>query len=78
MVSMPKYANKALPNFKHPIPRRDQYAPHQWRHPNYGATNQPVIPLDTSPPIPGERKIRIQKIVVILLYYARDVYYTTL
>ena len=32
-----------------------------------------ATPLDTSPPIPEERKHRIQQIIGTFLYYARDV-----
>ena len=73
MVSMPKYVTKALHKFQHSTPKRAQYAPHQWTHPNYGATKQLATPLDTSPPIPEERKRRIQQIVETFLYYARAV-----
>ena len=52
LVSMPKYITKALHKFQYPIPRWDQYTPHQWTRPNYGATNKLAAPLDTSPPIP--------------------------
>ena len=70
---MPNYVNKALRKFQHTTPKRAQYAPHQWTRPNYGATKQLANPLDTSPPIPEERKRRIQQIIGTFLYYARDV-----
>ena len=66
---MPNYLTKALNKFQHATPQCAQYAPHQWRRPNYCAANQLTTPLDTSPPIPEERKRRIQQIVGILLYY---------
>ena len=63
LVSMSNYVIKALYKFQHPTPKRAQYAPHQWTRPNYGATKQLATPLDNSPPIPEERKRRIQKII---------------
>ena len=63
LISTPNYMIKALQKFQHPIPKRAQYAPHKWTRPIYGATKQLTTPLDTSPPIPEERKRRIQKII---------------
>ena len=63
LVSIPNYVTKALHKFQHPTPRRVQYVPHQWTRPNYGATKQQATPLNTSPPIPEERKRKIQQIV---------------
>ena len=63
LVSMPNYVTKELHKFQHPTPKRAQYAPHQWTRPNYEATKQLAIPLDTSPPIPEEQKRRIQQII---------------
>ena len=70
---MPNYVTKALNKFQHPTPKRDQYAPHQWTRPNYGATKQLATPLDTSPPILDLKKCRIQQIIGTFLYYARTV-----
>ena len=39
--------------------------------PNYGETKKLVTPLDTSPPIPGEKNHRVQQSFGIFLYYAR-------
>ena len=75
---MPNYVNKSLHKFQHPTPRRDQYAPHQWTHPNYSATNKLANTLDTSPPIPEERKHRFKQIVVTFLYYTHAVEFTML
>ena len=52
LVPMPNYMTKAIHKFQHPNPKRAQYAPHQWTHPNDGATKQLATPLYTSPPIP--------------------------
>ena len=68
---MTNYVTKALHKFQHPTPKRAQYVPHQWTRPNYSATKQLTAPLDTSPPIPEERKRRIQQIIGTFLYYAR-------
>ena len=73
MVSMQNYVTKALHKFQQPTSKRTQYAPHQWTHPNYGVTKQLATPLDTSLPIPEERKRRIQKNIGTFLYYAHAV-----
>ena len=70
---MPNYVTKVLHKFQHPTPKRAQYAPHQWTRPNHGATKQLATTLDTSPPIPEERKHSIQQIIGKFLYYARTV-----
>ena len=75
---MPNYLTKALKKFQHPTPKRAQYAPHQWTRPNYGAKKQLLTPLYTSPPIPEDRKRRIQKNIGTFLYYARAVECTML
>ena len=68
-----KLCEKAIHKFQHPTPKRAQYAPHQWTRPKYGATKKLATPLDTSPPIPEERKRRIQQIIGSFLYYAHAV-----
>jgi hypothetical protein len=35
-LSMPGYIEDALHKFQHPIPKRPQYAPHNWTVPDYG------------------------------------------
>ena len=70
MVSMPNYVTKELHTFQHPTQKRTQYAPHQWTRQNYGAIKQLTTSLDTSLPIPEERKLRIQQIIETFLYYA--------
>ena len=70
---MPNYVTKELHKFQHPTPKRAQYAPHQWTHPNYGATKQLATPLDTSPSITEELKSRIQKNIETFLYHAQAV-----
>ena len=76
LVSITNYVTKALRKFQHPTPKCAQYAPHQWTHPNYGATTKIATPLDTSPPILEEIKRRIQNTIGTFLYYARAVYCT--
>ena len=78
MFSMPNYVTKALHTFQHTTPKPAQYTPHQWTRPNNGATKQLATTLDTSPPIPEERKRRIQQIIGIFLYYSQAVYCTML
>ena len=76
MVSMLNYATKALKNFN--------ITPQVWTnlHPINGRAQimmlkkQLSTPLDTSLPIPGECKRRIQQIVGTFLYYAHAVEYT--
>ena len=70
---MPNYVTKSPHKFQHNTPRRFQYTPHQRTRPSYGAKKQLETPLDTSPPIPEERKGRIQQIVGTFLCYARAV-----
>ena len=78
LVSMPNYVTKALHKLQHPTPKRAQYSPNQCSRPNYGATKKLVTPLDTSPPIPKERKGKIQNIIGTFVYYACAVYCTML
>ena len=73
---MSNYVTKALQKLQHPTPRRDQCSPHQWTHPNYGATKQLSNPLNNSLPIPEELKLRIQQIVGTFLYYDCAVEFT--
>ena len=68
-----KLCDQSTPQISTSHPKRAQYAPHKWTRPNYGATKQLATPLDTSPPIPEERKRRIQQSIGIFLYYARAV-----
>ena len=70
LVWIPNYVTKALHKFQHPTPKRAQYAPDQWMHPNYCATKQLATPLDTSPPIPEGKKRTRKQIIGSLLYYA--------
>ena len=73
IISIQNCVTKALQRFQHLTPKRAQYAIHQWTRPNYGATKQLETPLDTSPPIPEERKRRTEQIIGIFLYYYRAV-----
>ena len=73
MLLMPTYVTKALHKFQYSTPKRAQYAPHQWKRSNYGATKQLETLLETSRPIPEEQKFRIQKISGTFLYYDRSV-----
>ena len=60
---------KALQKFQHPTPRRYQYVPHWWKHPNLGATKQLANTLYNSLLIPEEQNRRIKQIGETFLYY---------
>ena len=72
------YVTKELQRLQNPTPIWDQYSPHQWTCPQYGATKQLPNTLDTFPPIPEEHKHRIQQIVFDILYYSWAVDFTML
>ena len=78
MVSMTNYLTKEIQKFQQPTPKRFQYAPHKWTCLNFAAIKLLATPLDNSPPIPEERKRRIQKVVGTFLYYYQAVYCTML
>ena len=71
-LSMPGYVAAALHKFQPPTPPHAQHAPHKWREPIYGATQQLTPPADTSAALPQE-EIRIMQITGTLLYYARTI-----
>ena len=48
-LSMPRYIQKALHKFQHPLPTKPQHAPHSWNQPVYGATRQYATDEDESP-----------------------------
>ena len=78
LVSTLNYVTNALQKFQHKTPRHDQYAPHKWIYPSYGAIKQLATFLNNSPPIPEEQKRSIQNIVGTFLYYDRSVNCTML
>jgi hypothetical protein len=72
-LSMHGYIKDALHKFKHPMPKRPQYAPHNWTVPAYGQRIQYVPLPDATPPATSAKIARAQAIVGTLLYNARAI-----
>jgi hypothetical protein len=72
-LSMPGYIKDALHKFQHPLPKRPQYAPHNWTFPAYGQRVQYASTPDMAPPATKADITRAQAIVGTLLYNARAV-----
>jgi hypothetical protein len=72
-LSMPGYIHDALHKFQHPMPKRPQYAPHNWTVPAYGQRIQYSPLPDATPPATSAEITRAQAIVGTLLYNARAV-----
>jgi hypothetical protein len=70
---MPGYVKDALHKFQHPLPKRPQYAPHNWKVPAYGQRVQYAPPPYMPPPSTKAYITRAQAIVGTLLYNARAV-----
>jgi hypothetical protein len=70
---MPGYIKDALHKFQHPLPKRPQYAPHNWTVPAYGQRIQYAPLPDAAPPSTAAEITRSQAIVGTLLYNARAV-----
>lgn len=71
-LTMPNYIKQTLKTYQHPTPKRQQHSPFLAHQPQYGP-NQTPEPIDTTAPIPLNRKRPIQQIIGKLLYYARAV-----
>jgi hypothetical protein len=74
-LSMPGYVKDALHKFQHPLPKRPQYAPHNWTIPAYGQRIQyaPLPDAAAAPPATAHEITRAQAVVGTLLYNARAV-----
>jgi hypothetical protein len=72
-MSMPGYISAALAKYKHPHPKRPQYAPHRYNSPQYGRHVQLPEPVDESPFLPPPGVKRIQQVTGTILYYGRAV-----
>lgn len=72
-LSMPGYVAAALHKFQHTLPTRREDAPHSYNVPHYGVKVQLTEPIDESPLLDRQGRIRIQQIVGTFLYYARAV-----
>jgi hypothetical protein len=69
-LSIPGYIKDALHKFQHPLPKRPQYAPHNWMVPAYGQRIQYAPLPDAYPPATAAEITRAQAIVGTLLYNA--------
>jgi hypothetical protein len=72
-LSMPGYIMDALHKYKHPMPKRPKYAPHNWTVPAYGQHIQYAPLPDASPLATYQAITRAQVIVYTLLYNDRAV-----
>jgi hypothetical protein len=72
-LSMPGYIKDALHKFQHPLPKRPQYAPHNWTIPSYGQRIKYAPLPDAAPPATAHEIKRAQAVVGTLLYNARAV-----
>eukprot|EP00804_Cyclotella_cryptica_P012930 CCRYP_002289-RA/>CCRYP_002289-RA protein AED:0.24 eAED:0.24 QI:0/0/0/1/0.5/0.33/3/0/1110 len=72
-ISMPRYIDKVLQRFQHPVPSSPQNGPYKPFPKKYGAAAHDPIPTDASAPLDSDDQKRIQQIVGALLYYARAV-----
>jgi hypothetical protein len=70
---MPGYIKDALHKFQHPMPKRPQYAPHNWTVPAYGQRIQYAPLPDATPPATCTEITRAQAIVGTLIYNERAV-----
>jgi hypothetical protein len=67
---MPGYVEKALQQFMHPAPSKQQNAPHPWTPPDYGAKVQYARPEDGSQPLDKQGITLLQQTIGTFLYYA--------
>jgi hypothetical protein len=72
-LSMPGYIKDTIHKFQHPLPKRPQYAPHNWTVPAYGQRIQYAPLPDAAPNATSEEITRAQDVVGTLLYNARAV-----
>jgi hypothetical protein len=72
-LSMPGYIKYTLNKYQHPMPKRPQYAPHNWTVPAYDQRIQYDALTDASPPATSQEITCAQAIVDMLLYNARIV-----
>jgi hypothetical protein len=77
-LSMPKYVERALACFGHPLPSKPQHQPHQHAIPMYGATVQYAKPDNTSQQLLPTEKNVIQEVIGVFLYYSCAIYPTML
>jgi hypothetical protein len=69
-LSMPGHIKDALHKFQHPLPKRPQYAPHNWTVPAYGQRIQYAPLPDAAPSATTAEITRAQEIVGTVIYNA--------
>jgi hypothetical protein len=69
-LSMLGYIKDALHKFQHPMPKRPQYAPHNWTASSYGQRIKYSPLPDATPPATAEEITRALAVVCTLLYNA--------
>jgi hypothetical protein len=72
-LSMPGFIAAVLHRFQHPPPERPQHTPYKLQPINYGAKVQFATPAETSAPVTETQKLKLQQVIMSLLYYARAV-----
>ena len=72
-ITMNGYIKDLLTKYNHPHPKKPQHSPHAHIPIVYGAKEQLLPDIDTSPPLDAAGVKRIQGIIGSLLYYARAV-----
>jgi hypothetical protein len=77
-ISMPGYIKKKLHEYGHVYPKRIQTCPYSPKPKSYGAKAQAPLPSNDSKPLDKKGLLKVQKIVVSILYYARAVDMTVL
>ncbi len=77
-ISMPGYVQKQLDKYKHAVSPRRQNCPYSPEPKKYGSKAQSPLPIDTSQKLDDKGIKQVQKIVGIILYYARAVDMTVL
>lgn len=77
-VSLPRYVERALQRFVHPIPAKPEDSPYRWSRPDYGSRIQYAKDPDTTNPIDPVGKKFVQEVIGVFLFYARAVDLTML
>ena len=77
-VSMPRYMDHSLIQFKHGTPQQAQYQPYQHTVPTYGARQQFSVEPDCATLLDKDVKKFVQKVTGNFLDYARELYSTML
>ena len=73
-LSMPGYIEAIFKHFQHPHPIKPELALHQYTSRSFSATNaQAPIPYDNTARLDASGVLRVQLVVVCILYYARAI-----